>query len=115
MLLYIIKLIISASIIVVASEISKKYPSIGGVLISLPLTSLLAIIWLYLDTKNTQKVIELSYTVFWMVIPSLALFIILPLLLKKMLFFPALAIACSVTVLLYKLTAVLIKKFNILL
>jgi hypothetical protein len=106
---------ISAGIIVAASEISKKLPSIGGILISLPLTSLLAIIWLYVDTKSTQKVVELSYTVFWMVIPSLALFIALPLLLKKMQFFPALAIACSITVLLYKLTAVLIKKFNIIL
>lgn len=114
MLLYILKLIISAGVIVVASEVAKKYPAAGGIIISLPLTSILAIIWLYAGTKDVQKVIDTSHTVFWMVIPSLALFIMLPVVMKRMNFYPALLISCAITVVLYKLTAIILKKFNIL-
>lgn len=113
-MLYILKLVISAGVIVVASEVAKKHPAAGGIIISLPLTSLLAIIWLYVGTKDAQKVIETSHTVFWMVLPSLALFILLPILMKRIHFYPALLIACVVTVMLYKLTAVILNKFNIL-
>ncbi len=113
MLLYALKVIISAVLIVAASEVSKRYPQIGGIIISLPLTSLLAIIWLYVDTKNTQKIAELSTTIFWMVIPSLGLFLLLPILLKRMHFFFALTIACAVTAVLYKIAAMLLKKINI--
>jgi len=83
MIYYIIKKLISAVIIVVVSEIAKRSSLLGGLIASLPLTSILALIWLYFDTKNIQKVINLSESIFWLVIPSLILFVILPILLKK--------------------------------
>ncbi len=83
MIYYIIKTLISAVIIVVVSEIAKRSSLLGGLIASLPLTSILALIWLYFDTKNIQKVINLSESIFWLVIPSLILFVILPILLKK--------------------------------
>jgi hypothetical protein len=49
---------------------------------SVPLTSVLAIIWLYQDTKDTNNIIDLSYNIFWLVLPSLLFFIVFPLLLK---------------------------------
>ena len=57
----ILKTLISASIIVIVSEIAKKYTWSAAIIISIPLTSLLAFIWLYYDTKDVQKVIDLSF------------------------------------------------------
>ena len=58
---YFTKLIITALIIVIVSEVAKKSTFIGAIIISIPLTSLLAFSWLYIDTKDYQKVIDLSY------------------------------------------------------
>ncbi len=78
----IIKTLISAIIIVIVSEIAKKYTWTAAIVVSLPLTSVLAFIWLYWETNNSQKVIDLSNSIVLMIIPSLVFFIILPLALK---------------------------------
>ena len=82
MMYYFIKLIITALIIVIVSEVAKKSTFIGAIIISIPLTSLLAFSWLYIDTKDYQKVIDLSYGTILLSIPGFAFFIILPILLK---------------------------------
>ncbi|MCF7917613.1 DUF3147 family protein [Candidatus Gracilibacteria bacterium] len=80
---YLIKIIISALIIVGVSELGKRFTPIAAILASLPLVSILAMIWLYTETKDTQKIIDLSVNIFWAVLPSLVFFIVLPLLLKS--------------------------------
>jgi len=82
MLYYTIKIMLSALIIVAVSEIAKRSSLLGALLASLPLTSLLAFVWLYLDTADTHKVANLSSDIFWLVLPSLPLFLVLPWLLK---------------------------------
>ena len=79
---YLIKTILTAIIIVIVSEIAKKSSFLAAIIISIPITSLLAFIWLYLDTKDTQKIVVLSYGTLIMTIPSFAFFLILPLMLK---------------------------------
>jgi uncharacterized membrane protein (GlpM family) len=74
--------LISAGIIVIVSEISKKNTLIGGMIASIPLVSILSMIWLYLDTNNTEKVKALSNGILWMVIPSMALFISFPIMIN---------------------------------
>ena len=78
----IIKIVISAILIVLISEIAKRNTLLGSVLASIPLVSVLAMIWLYIDTQNTQQIILLSKGIFWLVLPSLVLFITLPIFLK---------------------------------
>jgi hypothetical protein len=70
-------------LIVIVSEAAKKSSLLGAVLASVPLISVFAIVWLYIDTKSVEKVSALSSSVFWMVLPSLTLFILLPILLAK--------------------------------
>ena len=70
----IIKTLISALVIVAVSEIAKKYTWAAAVIVSIPLTSLLAFIWLYFDTKDTQKVIDLSLSTIVMTLPSIVFF-----------------------------------------
>lgn len=80
---YLLKLVVSALIIVLVSEIAKRSSLLGGLIASLPLVSILAFVWLYLDTRSLEKVAELSAGIFWLVLPSLSLFIALPWLLRK--------------------------------
>ena len=79
---YLVKTIITALIIVIVSEVAKRSTLIAAIIISIPLTSLLAFIWLYFDTRDYQKVINLSYGTILLTIPSFTFFLILPLLLK---------------------------------
>lgn len=97
-----IKTIISALIIVTVSEVSKRSSLMGALLASLPLVSYLGMIWLYIDTRSVEKVSQLSISVFWMVIPSLSLFIVLPILLKNGLnFYLALFISTVIMIIVY--------------
>ena len=110
----IFKTLISALIIVVVSEIAKRYTWTAALIVSLPLTSLLAFVWLYWDTKDTQKVIELSYSTIIMSIPSFVFFIILPLLLKfKQNFIFSLLVSIISTAIAYGIFMFFVKKFNI--
>ena len=75
---YIIKIVITASIIVVVSEISKRIPLLGSMIASLPLVSVLGMIWIFQETKETQKLITHAEGTFWYVLPSLPMFLLMP-------------------------------------
>jgi len=114
MLLYALKVIISATMIVVATELSKQQTWWGALVASLPLVSVLAMIWLYIDTGNTAKVASFATGVFWLVLPSLALFIVLPLLIRAGWgFWPGLIVGCLVTAGLYFLMVQLLPRFGV--
>ena len=114
MMYYFTKLIITALIIVIVSEVAKKSTFIGAIIISIPLTSLLAFTWLYIDTKDYQKVIDLSYATILLSIPSFAFFIILPILLKfKQNFTFSILISIIGTALIYFIFSYFLKKFGI--
>ena len=74
MIYYLTKLIITAFVIVIVSEVAKKSAFIAAIIISIPLTSILAFTWLYVDTRDYQKVIDLSYTHNFTHIPSFAFY-----------------------------------------
>lgn len=111
---YIIKIIFSGLLIMLISEIAKRSSFWGAIIASLPLISIIAFIFLYQETKDTGKIASLSIDIFWLVIPSLALFLCLPLMLKKgMSFYPALGISCTITVACYFLMSEVMKLFNL--
>ena len=114
MIYYFIKLMITALVVVIVSEVAKRSTFIGAIIISIPLTSLLAFTWLYIDTKDYQKVIDLSYGTILLSIPSFAFFIILPLLLKfKQNFAFSIAISIIGTAIIYFIFSYFLKKFGI--
>ncbi len=111
---YILKIVITTLLVVVISEISKRSSFIGAVLASIPLVSVLAMIWLYVDTKDVIKISELSFSIFWLVLPSLTLFLILPLLLKQGInFYWSIATSIGVTILCYWLMISVLNYFGV--
>jgi hypothetical protein len=79
----ILKVVITAVVVTGISEIAKRSNLFGALLASLPLTSLLAFIWLYIDNHEKEPVAKLSMDIFWMVIPSLAFFPVFSYLLRQ--------------------------------
>lgn len=93
-----VKAAISGVIVVAASEAARRSSLMGAVLVSLPLTSILAIAWLYAGTRDTEKVVDLSWSIMWIVVPSLVFFAAVPVLIRLGAGVPmALAGACAVT------------------
>lgn len=82
MLYLVIKAALSGAIVAAVSEIARRYPGWGGLVASLPLTSILAIIWLWRDTGDPERVAALSGSTFWFVLPSLPMLLVLPALLR---------------------------------
>jgi hypothetical protein len=78
-----IKAAISGVIVAAVSEVARRYPGWGGLLASLPLTSLLAMVWLYRDVQQPERVAELSISTFWFFLPSVPLFVVLPMLIRS--------------------------------
>ena len=82
LLQYMTKVALTSVLVVGVSEVAKRSTVVGAVLASLPLTSLLAFVWLYSETGDAQKVAALSQGIFWLVLASLPFFLILPALLN---------------------------------
>jgi hypothetical protein len=98
----IIKAVISAIIIVIVSEVAKRQPGAGALIASLPLISVLGMIWLWRDTADPVRMAAHAEATFWYVLPSLPMFLLIPVLLRRGLdFWPALGIGCAMTMLLY--------------
>jgi len=110
----IIKVFISAILIVLISEVAKRNTFFGAILASIPLVSVMAMIWLYIDTHDLAQVVQLSRSIFWLVIPSLVLFITFPLLIRLQLpFYAALSTAVILMVITYFMAINVLEKFGI--
>jgi uncharacterized membrane protein (GlpM family) len=97
-----LKAAISGIVVAVASEAAKRSTLLGAVLVSLPVTSILALTWLYRDTGDREEVAALSWSILWVIVPSLVFFVALPVALRAGLGFTvSLLLACAVTAVAY--------------
>ena len=98
----VIKALLSGVIIAAVSEIAKRSPGFGALVASLPLVSILGMIWLWRDTTDPQRMAAHAEGTFWYVLPSLPMFLLIPALLRRgVAFWPALALGCALTIALY--------------
>ena len=97
-----VKALLSGAIIAVVSEIAKRSPGFGALVASLPLVSLLGMIWLWRDTGDPVRMAAHAEATFWFVLPSLPMFLLIPIMLRQgFSFWVALVAGCALTVLLY--------------
>lgn len=102
MLYLAIKALISGVIIAVASETAKRFPGFGALIASLPLVSVLGMIWLWRDKPDPHNMAAHAGATFWYVLPSLPMFLLMPALLNRSVpFWWALAAGCLLTIALY--------------
>jgi len=96
------KALLSGVIIAIVSEVARKNPGFGALIASLPLVSIMGMMWLWRDTQDLARLSDHAAATFWFVLPSLPMFLLIPLLIKRGAgFWPALLIGCVLTTLLY--------------
>ncbi len=103
--LLVVRALLSGAVIVTISELAKRNNFAAAIVHSLPLITLIALVWLYNDTRDTALIARHCESTFWFVLPTLPLFLLLPWLLRHGFgFWAALAIGAGVTTGLYFLT-----------
>lgn len=111
---FVIKCLLSGLIIAVVSEVAKRSPALGALVVSLPLVSLLGILWLWRDTRDIERIADHAHSTFWYVLPSLPMFLVLPAMLRAGVgFWSSLGASCVLTIALYLVTAWALAKFGI--
>ena len=114
MFYYALKVFISAIVIVAITEIAKRSNGFAALIASLPLTSILAFIWLYVEGTESGRIAELSGQIFWLVLPSLLLFLLLPLLIRQgMGFWLSLSLSVAATAGCYVVMLPVLRKFGV--
>jgi len=108
-----IKYLSSASVIVLVSEIAKLSDNLGALVAALPLVTILALIWLHVETGSVEKVSSHAWYTFWYVIPMLSMFLLFPVLLTRVGFWGSLLISALITISCFWLIAQLSKQFGI--
>jgi hypothetical protein len=102
MLYLVIKAAISGIIVAIVSDVAKRYPGFGALIASLPLVSVLGMMWLWHDKPDVPNMAAHVEATFWFVLPSLPMFLLMPWLLRSgVSFWATLAIGCALTILLY--------------
>jgi len=111
---YIIKLVVTAVLIVLISEIGKRSSLAGAILAAIPLVSILAMTWMYIDTNNSESAVEFSNRIIWLIAPSMTLFIAFPFLIKNGFgFYPSMLISIFLTVAAYYTVIFTLVRFGI--
>ncbi|WP_426029127.1 DUF3147 family protein [Brevundimonas sp. TWP2-3-4b2] len=105
MLYGVIKALLSGALVGLVSETARRNAALGALFASLPLVSVLGMIWLWRDTRDVNRLADHAQATFWYVIPSLPMFLLIPALLRRGVgFWPALLAGCALTVVLYGVT-----------
>jgi uncharacterized membrane protein (GlpM family) len=114
MLMLVIKYAVTALVIVLVSEVAKRSDKVGALIASLPLVTIMVMIWMHVEQQGNPKIANHAYYTFWYVLPTLPMFLVMPWLLAKGTnFWLALVICVAVTVVSFVVTALLAKRFGV--
>ena len=109
----IIKYLVTAAVVVIVSELAKSSDKLGSLVASLPLVTVLTLVWLFIEQQPIAKIANHAYYTFWYVLPTLPMFLLFPYLLSKISFWQTLTICIIFTVVFFYIYARLLKIFGI--
>jgi len=107
------KYLLSAAVVVVVSEIARRSDRLGAFIAAMPLVTVLALIWLHVESQPVEKIANHAWYTFWYVIPTLPMFLAFPLLLPRIGFWPTLLVCIVLTVVCFGLFALVLRRFGI--
>lgn len=113
MLWMVTKYAITAFLVVAISEVAKRNDRLGGLLAALPLVTMLALVWLYVEKQPEQKIANHAWYTFWYVVPTLPMFLVFRWLLPRLGFWLTLLASTGVSVVCFFLFALVVKNFGI--
>ena len=98
------KALLSGALIAAISEVGKRLPTLGALIASLPLVSVLGMILIWHARPDAENMAVHAGATFWYVLPSLPMFLLIPYMLRSGAgFWPSLFAGCALTVGLYLL------------
>jgi F0F1-type ATP synthase assembly protein I len=109
----VIKYLITAGVVVAVSEFAKRSDRLGALLAALPLVTFLALIWLHVENQPTEKIANHAWYTFWYVLPTLPMFLLFPMLLHRIGFWPTLAACAVITAVLFAVLCKVLEPFGI--
>ena len=107
------KYVLTAAVVVIISELAKRSDKLGGFIAALPLITVLALIWMHVENQPLEKIANQTWYTFWYVLPTLPMFLVFPWLLPRLGFWPTLLACVLITVVIFGLFALLLRKFGI--
>ncbi len=107
------KYFLTAAVVVLVSEIARRSDRLGGFIAALPMITILTLIWLYVENQPAAKIANHAWYTFWYVIPTLPMFLVFPVLLPRIGFWPTLAASVVITIICFGLFALLVRRFGI--
>ncbi len=107
------KYFLTAAVVVLVSELAKRSDRLGGFVAALPLVTVLALIWLYVEKQPQEKIANHAWYTFWYVIPTLPMFLVFPVLLPRIGFWPTLLACMIISVICFGLFALVIRRFGV--
>lgn len=107
------KYLLTEGIVVLVSEIAKRSDKLGGLMAALPLVTLLALIWLYIEKQPQEKIANHAWYTFWYVVPTLPMFLVFPILLPRLGFWLTLLACIAITIVCFALFALVARRFGI--
>lgn len=107
------KYLLTAALVVLVSEVAKRSDKFGALIAALPLVSVLALIWLYMEHQPEQKIADQARYTFWYVVPTLPMFLAFPALLPRIGFWPTLLASAALTIVCFGLLALFVRRFGI--
>lgn len=108
-----VKYLVTAAVVVLVSEFARRSDRLGGFIAALPMVTLLALIWLYVEKQPMAKIANHAWYTFWYVVPTLPMFLAFPFLLSRLGFWPALAASAVLTIACFWLFALCVRPLGI--
>ena len=115
MLYLICKYLITAGVIVAVSETAKRSDQVGALIASLPLVTVLTLIWLHVEQQPMLKISNHAWYTFWYVLPTLPMFLLFPYVLPRLGFWLSLLVSIVLTAVLFALLTVIMRRFGVML
>ncbi|HYD78538.1 MAG TPA: DUF3147 family protein [Paucimonas sp.] len=109
----VVKYLLTAAVVVLVSEFAKRSDKLGGFVAALPMVTVLALIWLYIERQPQEKIANHAWYTFWYVVPTLPMFLAFPALLQRLGFWMALLAGVAITVVCFGLFALAVRRFGI--
>ena len=109
---FIFKVLITAFLIVIISEIAKTNDRMGGLVAALPITTIMILFWLYYEKTPTEKISNhMSFTLIY-VLPTLPMFLTFPYLINKFGFYISVILSVIMTIFFIFIVDFISKKFG---
>ncbi|ROQ21546.1 MULTISPECIES: DUF3147 family protein [Marinimicrobium] len=107
------KYLLTAAVVVLVTEAAKRSDRLGGLLAALPMVTVLALIWLYIENQPQEKIANHAWYTFWYVVPTLPMFLAFPFMLPKLGFWPTLGVSVVITLVSFIGFALLVRRFGV--